>query len=174
MHPHCGEAGAIVLRSAAEDPVEILEETRQIFAPQAEEKGIRVLVHVHPATPRLLADRDRVLQALANLMENAIKFTPPGGRVTLSARRMDDGRVGLMVSDTGPGLGPGAMEHLFDRFWQASRHDRTGSGLGLAIVSGIAEAHRGTVDVVSRPGEGASFRLILPAAEESSEPEVVP
>ncbi len=168
------EAGAIVLRSTTEDPTEILEETREIFAPQANEKRIRLLVNVHPATPRILVDRDRVLQALANLMENAIKFTPAGGRVILSARKMDGGQVGLAVCYTGPGLDIEAMEHLFDRFWQASRHYRTGSGLGLAIVSGIVEAHGGTVDVVSRPGEGASFRLILPAAEEDIRSEALP
>ncbi len=166
------EAGALVLRSAAEDPAEILEEAREIFAPQAADKGIRVLMNVHPATPQVLVDRDRVLQALANLMENAIKFTPRGGRVILSAKKADGGQVVLTVSDTGPGLDLGTMEHLFDRFWQASRHDRTGAGLGLAIVSGITEAHGGTVDVLSRPGEGASFRLTLPAAEELDGSEV--
>ncbi|MEJ2206946.1 MAG: ATP-binding protein, partial [Gemmatimonadota bacterium] len=168
------EAGALVVRSAAESPAEILEEIREIFAPQAAEKGIRLLMDVRPDASRVLADRDRVLQALSNLMENALKFTPTGGRVILSARSLDGERVELAVSDNGPGLDLPAMEHLFDRFWQASRHDRTGSGLGLAIVSGIAEAHGGTVDVESRPGEGASFRLILPVAGEGDEAEARP
>ena len=70
----------------------------------------------------------------------------------------------LSVTDTGPGIEPEDAEYLFDRFWQASRDDRTGAGLGLAIVRGIAEAHGGRVEVDSPPGKGATFRVILPAA----------
>jgi PAS domain S-box-containing protein len=158
------EAGALVVRPAKEDPREVLEETQDFFRPQTAERGIELEVDVDPATPPLLVDRDRVAQALLNLLDNALKFTPEGGRISLAARPGPEGHVVIDVSDTGPGVSEEAMAHLFDRFWQDSRHDRTGSGLGLAIVRGIAEAHGGTADVTSRPHEGATFSLVLPAA----------
>jgi PAS domain S-box-containing protein len=158
------EAGALVVRPAREDPREVLEEMQDFFRPQTEERGIDLEVDVDPETPPLLVDRDRVAQALLNLLANALAFTPEGGRISLVARPGPEGHVAIDVSDTGPGVSEEAMAYLFDRFWQDSRHERTGSGLGLAIVRGIAEAHGGTADVTSRPHEGATFSLVLPAA----------
>jgi PAS domain S-box-containing protein len=159
------EAGALVVRTGSEEVRGILEEARSIFAPQARDRNVDLVVDARPDLPPAMVDRDRILQALSNLLANALKVTPGGGRVTLGARATPAGAVEISVADTGPGIAPEAMDRLFDRFWQASRHDRTGSGLGLAIVRGIAEAHRGTVRVDSKPGKGAIFRILLPVAE---------
>jgi signal transduction histidine kinase len=158
------EAGALVVRTAPEDPANLLEETRSLFAGQAEKHGLTLAVDVRTDLPAVLVDRDRVQQALANLVGNALKFTPQGGRVTLSAEVDGPDRVAFSVCDTGPGVPPELMRRVFDRFWQANRHDRTGSGLGLAIVRGIANVHGGAVEVSSAPGGGAKFTLILPTA----------
>ncbi len=165
------EAGALVLRPTAEDVRDILSDTRDFFAPQAIEARIRLVSQVEERTPTVLADRDRLQQALSNLVANALRFTPAGGTISLVARGDDDGHVVIEVSDTGPGVPEDAMTHIFDRFWQASRHDRTGAGLGLAIVRGIAEAHGGVVDLVRRDGGGATFRLRLRAAPEPAHAE---
>jgi len=158
------EAGALVVRPVVEGPQGILDEIHTVFAPQAEEKGVHLEVDIDPGVPPALVDADRIHQALSNLVANALKFTPPGGRVTLSGRAGEEGWIVLSVSDTGPGIPEHMQGRLFDRFWQASRHDRTGSGLGLAIVRGIAEAHGGSVEVLSKKGVGATFSLHLRAA----------
>ncbi|MFF8731069.1 sensor histidine kinase [Streptomyces sp. NPDC015171] len=111
------------------------------------------------------ADPVRMRQALGNLVSNALRHTPAGGTVTLVARRDGDDVV-LTVTDTGPGLAPEDLPHVFERFWRAekSRSRRTGgSGLGLPIVRHLVAAHGGTADVASEPGEGAVFTLRLPS-----------
>jgi PAS domain S-box-containing protein len=157
------EAGALVVRPALEDPRGVLEEARSIFQSQAEAKGITLEVHVESDVPSVMLDRDRILQALSNLVGNALKVTETGGHITMGAAVLSEGEgVSISVTDTGPGIPEDAMDRLFDRFWQASRHDRTGSGLGLAIVRGIAEAHHGSVWVYSEVGQGAAFHMVLP------------
>jgi len=104
-----------------------------------------------------------VVQALGNLIGNALKFTPPGGRVTISVECDADG-VCISVADTGPGVPADQVPRLFDRYWQANRTDRRGVGLGLSIVKGIAEAHGGDVRVRTEEGAGTTFTLVLPPA----------
>ncbi len=156
------EAGALVIRTTAQDPGQVLSDTRVIFLHQAEERGVRLELDVEAGVGRVLADPDRVQQALANLVANALRFSPPGGAITLGAHASGSGEVALTVEDQGPGIPAADLPRLFDRFWQASRHDRTGSGLGLAIVRGIVEAHGGRVEVASGPGGGTRFALVLP------------
>jgi signal transduction histidine kinase len=106
---------------------------------------------------RVNCDRDRVLQVLANLVGNAIKFTPAGGRVTLSAAQ-SEGRVVFSVADTGQGIAADALPHIFDRYWQAARRSqKRGIGLGLSIAHGIVTAHGGKIWVESTPGQGSTF-----------------
>lgn len=159
------EAGALVVRPTVESPGGLLEEVRQVFQPQAEALDLDLRISVAPGTPAAMVDADRVNQALSNLVANAIKFTPAGGSVELTASPDGVGWVAFAVKDTGPGIPESIRDRLFDRFWQASRHDRTGSGLGLAIVRGIAEAHGGSVEVSASPEKGAMFTLRLPAAD---------
>jgi len=113
-------------------------------------------------------DGSRIRQLVLNLLTNAVKYTPAGGRVRLWLER-DDGRVRFGVSDTGIGIAPGDLPHIFDRFWRADSArtrtgERPGAGLGLAICKWIAEAHGGTIDVQSRPGRGTTFSVTLPAS----------
>ncbi len=158
------EAGALRVRPDVHEPETVLEETRLVFEPQATERGISMDVHADEGVPCVRIDRDRVVQALTNLVANALKFTPRGGRITVTASARD-AMVAFSVTDTGPGIPEEARERLFDRFWRGDRNDRRGAGLGLAIVRGIAEAHGGTVEVASQPGEGATFTILLPSAD---------
>lgn len=109
-------------------------------------------------------DRDRVLQMLGNLLGNAIKFTPVGGEVAVEAHR-DDRHVLVTVGDTGPGIAPADLPHVFDRFYQSTRPTRRGSGLGLAIAKGIVDAHGGDISIDSELGAGTTVRVSLPIAE---------
>lgn len=162
------EAGAFVVRPSAEKPGPILEEARDLFADQAQTAGVSL--SVEPAeTPLVRLDRDRVLQALANLIDNALRFTSEGGNVRLGAHNIDPGHVALTVSDDGTGITPETLERLFDRYWQADSTTPGAAGLGLAIVRGVVEAHGGSVTVESSPGEGSTFSLLLPIAGSAPE-----
>lgn len=159
------EAGRLAVDPAPVAVPDLLERAREQFAPLAAEKEIAFHVPPAPAHVLLMADADRVHQALGNLIGNALKFTPAGGRVTLAAHvDATTPVVRLEVADTGPGIAPAHLPHVFDRFWQARETRRAGAGLGLAIVKGIADAHGGDVTVTSRVGEGTRFCLELPRA----------
>jgi signal transduction histidine kinase len=108
------------------------------------------------ALPRVLVDPARIQQVLSNLVGNAIKFTPRDGRVTVRVELDADG-VRVAVVDTGPGIAPEQLPHIFGRFWQGKRSDRRGLGLGLAIAKAIVEAHGGRIWVESTVGEGSTF-----------------
>ena len=119
-------------------------------------------------TPLIWGDADRLEQAIQNVAANAIRHTPEGGTVTLSAERSDE-FVKITVSDTGPGIPPEHLPHIFDRFYKADASRagtsiRSGSGLGLSIVRAIVHRHGGDISAVNTPGGGAVFTLLLPAA----------
>jgi signal transduction histidine kinase len=132
------------------------------FESQAAAAGIALTWSIGPDLPQVYADRDRIDEVLANLLSNALKFTPAGGRVEVHAER-ENGDVVFSVSDTGCGIPADQLEHVFDRFWQARHVKRAGAGLGLAIARGIVDAHRGRMWVSSTPGEGSTFFFLLPA-----------
>jgi signal transduction histidine kinase len=157
------ESGRLSLDPARHPVAPIAREAVEQAAMAAAERGIVLECGEMDPSAEALVDRDRLLQALGNLIGNALKFTPPGGRVTVSARRGGDGRVLLSVADTGPGIAAAQVPRLFDRYWQANRADRRGVGLGLSIVKGIAEAHGGEVGVETAEGAGTTFTLALPA-----------
>jgi len=157
------EEGALVVRPSLEDLLPILDEARDLFVDQAEKKRIRLRIESGEGDHRARVDRDRIMQALANLLDNALRHTQEGGMVELGVRdRGDD--VLLSVADNGPGIDPALIDHLFDRFHQTIGAGRGGAGLGLAIVEGVAVAHGGSVAVESRLGEGSIFTLTLPKA----------
>lgn len=119
----------------------------------------------HEDQAQVHGDADRLKQLLLNLVSNAIAYTPADGVVTLSLHRRPDGWVRVSVSDTGVGIAPEDLPHIFDRFWRVDRA-RTraagGSGLGLSIARSIAEAHGGSISVESEPGKGSTFEVLLP------------
>ncbi|MEC9355887.1 MAG: HAMP domain-containing sensor histidine kinase, partial [Gemmatimonadota bacterium] len=154
------EAGAFVVRPSAEEPISVLEEVCEMFEVQADEAQVSLVVG--PVSDVLVRmDHDRVVQALANLVDNALRFTPEGGMITLSGTALDEKTVSLSVSDTGVGLAQDALDNLFSRFWQAEGDRKGRAGLGLAIVKGVIEAHGGEVRVESDPGIGSTFHLVL-------------
>jgi len=112
------------------------------------------------------ADPDRIGQVLGNLIGNAIKFTPRGGRIALTGRR-EGGQVRVAVTDQGPGIPERDLEHVFEPYWQARRTARLGAGLGLKIAKGLVEAHGGRIWAESAPGRGATFSFTLPIARGS-------
>ena len=109
------------------------------------------------------ADRERVLQIFTNLVGNAVKFTPKGGSITITATAAGPA-VRFSVKDTGSGIAPENLPHVFDRFWQARARARSGAGLGLAIARGIVEAHGGEIGVESTVGVGTEMYFTLPTA----------
>jgi len=155
------EAGRLTIHREPMTAQAITEMLWSMFAPAA--AGAGVTLDVERPEPALWvdADVDRVVQAVGNLVGNAIKFTPRGGRVSLTVRRSEDG-IRFRVEDTGCGIAPENLPRLFDRFWQAHESGRGGAGLGLVIARGIAEGHGGRIEVESRLGAGSTFTLILP------------
>ena len=146
----------------------IVEEVQETGELLAEEAGVTMEVAT-PTEPMVVSvDASRIRQLILNLVTNAVKYTPAGGSVRMQLGPAN-GRVTLSVADTGIGIAPGDLPHIFDRFWRADSArtrtgERTGSGLGLAICKWIAEAHGGQIDVVSRPGRGTTFTVTLPRA----------
>jgi signal transduction histidine kinase/HAMP domain-containing protein len=141
-----------LLRAAADD-----------VRSRAEEKHVALTVEAPPDLPPVAADAGRLAHALGNLLENALKYTGPGGKITLGAAAAN-GQVVLSVADTGSGIPPEHLPHVFEKFFRVPGQSRgEGTGLGLAIVKEIAQAHGGDVSCDSRPGEGTVFRLWLPA-----------
>ncbi|MEU8791317.1 HAMP domain-containing sensor histidine kinase [Streptomyces sp. NPDC048643] len=160
------DAGTLRLHREEIRADELLEQVAAAHRVRAQDAEIRLAVDAADAL-WLNADPVRMRQTLGNLMSNAIRHTPAGGAITLRARRQDD-RIVLEVSDTGAGIEPEDLPHVFDRFWRAekSRSRRTGgSGLGLAIVRQLVTAHGGTVTVSSTGGTGSVFSVQLPCIE---------
>jgi two-component system phosphate regulon sensor histidine kinase PhoR len=119
---------------------------------------------VPAALPLVAADRTRVEQVLVNLVHNAIKFTPPGGTIHVSAR-VESGLIAVAVADTGVGIAPAELPRVFERFYKQDKARRSdGTGLGLAIAKHIVQAHGGSIRVESVLGEGATFTFTLPIA----------
>ena len=125
--------------------------------------SLALQLEIEPGLPELRGDRERLLQVFENLIGNAVKFTEPGGRITVGAMRRD-AEVLFRVSDTGVGVEAENLSHLFDRFWQKRTARRRGAGLGLPIVKGIVEAHGGRIWVESAPGRGSTFFFTIPVA----------
>jgi PAS domain S-box-containing protein len=158
------EGGHLAVDLHVEAPGALLAETGEIFVAAAQQRGLTLETQADPDLPAIRADAGRVHQALANLVTNALKFTHPGGRITLRSEQ-DLGCVRFAVEDTGVGIPADDLPHVFDRYWQKRRSGgEAGVGLGLAIVRGIVDAHGGHLAVESTPGKGSQFSFTIPTA----------
>ncbi len=162
------EAGQLPLERAAVAVDRVARDVAEAQEPLVNAAGLTLKLDVARELPAITADAHRLLQIFENLIGNAAKFTPPGGEVTLGARRAN-GEVLCWVGDTGPGIKAEYLPHLFDRFWQARRGEHRGAGLGLPIVKGIVEAHGGRVWVESTGGRGTTVYFTLPVAARAEE-----
>jgi signal transduction histidine kinase len=159
------EAGRLSIDAKKVRVNDLIHEASEMLEPLAREKSIKLVVMEGADLPAVRADSARVLQVFSNLIGNAVKFTPQGGEITLSAAR-GNGQVRCSVSDNGPGIPADQLPRIFGKFWQAKRSDNRGVGLGLAIARGIVEAHGGTIGVTSEVGQGSAFSFALPVWKE--------
>jgi signal transduction histidine kinase len=156
------QEGQFPLRLEPVDVMELMEEIVWSLEPLAQQRGITLRAVGAGPVAATRMDRERIRQALSNLMQNAMKFTAPGGTVQVDAARVD-GDIRFAVRDDGCGITSEDIEHVFDPYWQKAGTAAQGTGLGLSIVRGIVEAHNGRVWVESTPDAGSAFCFTLPA-----------
>ncbi len=159
------EAGRLHLNLVSVEPGELVMGVGEMFREAAREKRIALEKAIAPALPAIQADPDRLRQVFANLLSNALRHTPAGGRILIGADLAEDA-VRFSVEDTGPGLSAEERAQVFERFWRADAsrsRDRGGSGLGLTIARYLVEAHGGQIGVESQPGQGSHFWFTIPA-----------
>ncbi|WP_437335688.1 GAF domain-containing sensor histidine kinase [Sorangium sp. So ce394] len=158
------EGGHISVQPVPHDVAVLLGDALELLREEAAEKSLRLELGVELGVERALCDRERILQVIANLVGNAIKFTPAGGEVAIRAEPW--GReVRVSVRDTGPGIPEDQRARIFERYWQAKETAHKGTGLGLSIAKALVEVHGGRIWVESKVGEGSTFFFTLPAAE---------
>jgi signal transduction histidine kinase len=155
------ESGRLELNRIRVSPAAVIAEVSRSQRQQVRSRALDLLIEVAPDLPDVWVDRSRVLQVFENLIGNAIKFTTEGS-ISLGAK-VEGGEVVFRVADTGVGIAAEDVPHVFDRFWQARRSQRSGAGLGLAIVREIVKAHGGRLWVESALGSGSTFFFTLPA-----------
>ena len=156
------ESGTFVLNVEPCDAAALLDATVSLFQARAAEAHVSLVIEPFEGVT-LVADRERVLQVLSNLVGNAFKFTPRDGRIALAVRDLG-ASVQFRVSDTGRGIAEEHVPHLFDRYWQGRVRGRGSLGLGLYICKQLVEAHHGQIEVESAPGRGSTFSFTLPRA----------
>jgi signal transduction histidine kinase len=157
------EGGKLSIEPRPHEVAGLLNDVMEHLRGEAAAKGLVLEHQVAPGAETARCDRERIIQVLANLVSNAIKFTPAQGQICLRSERAG-AEVVLSVHDTGPGIPEEQRAHLFDRFWQAQETAGLGTGLGLSIVKGLVELHGGRIWVASAPGAGSTFSFTLPAA----------
>jgi len=150
-------------------PAVVVDDALETLRPLAQEKKIQIEVDVSASERRIVCDHRRLRQVFANLVGNAVKFTPAGGHIRVSARD-EGGRVSFAVADDGPGIPAEHQAHIFDRYWQAPETARLGAGLGLFIAKAIVDAHGGSIDLRSTVGAGTTFTFAIPATADDGGP----
>jgi len=155
------EAGRLSIAPRKLKVEDLFQDASEMLEGIAREKSITLNVEGVADLPAVRGDPTRVLQVFSNLVGNAVKFTPPGGVITLSAARAGDG-IQCAITDTGAGIPPEELPRIFGKFWQSKKGDHRGVGLGLAIARGIVEAHGGSIGVRSEVGRGSVFSFSLP------------
>jgi histidine kinase len=163
------EAHAYQLDFRPLDVSALIQTVTKRLTPQAESKHILVVIELTPTLPPILADEDRAMQILTNLLGNALQYTPEGGRVTINAKRINN-EVQFFVQDTGVGIRPEHLSNIFDRFYRVdksrSRQAGGGSGIGLTIARALIEAHGGRIWIESAgDGKGSTFKFTIPIAK---------
>lgn len=161
-------AGKLSIEPVLHSAASIIAEAITMLTPLAGARNIELSADINRDHPPVMLDPTRILQVLSNLLGNAIKFTPEGGRVRIACELLDE-ELKVSVTDTGPGIPPDQISHIFGRLWQAHAGDRRGIGLGLSIVQGIVEAHKGRVWVESEVGAGTTFHFTLPLATDGAQ-----
>lgn len=156
------ESGKAELNYQAIEVGEMVREAVEQVGPVAVGREIRLSLHVPPGLPLIEGDRHLLLRTLINLLDNALKFTPPGGEVQVTVERPSADVLQFAVSDTGPGIPREYQERIFDRFTRLPNEQLRGTGIGLAFCKLAVEAHRGRIWVESQPGKGATFFFTLP------------
>ncbi|MBE4752369.1 PAS domain S-box protein [Corallococcus sp. ZKHCc1 1396] len=157
------EGGGLSVEREALEVAPLIREAVELHRALVEARSLQLVASIPEALPAVFADRERALQIFSNLIGNALKFTPEGGKITLRVQA-EGGWVRFSVRDTGPGISPKELPHLFEPFWQSRAKRKEGAGLGLAIVKGLVDAHGGQLGVESHPGAGSTFFFTLPAA----------
>ena len=160
------DAGELHLNRSMVPPEDLLERAAASRKPEANAKGIELKIEIDKELPEVEVDTDRMTQVLINLLDNALRYTPENGMITLSGLKIPDG-VAISIKDTGPGIPEKDLPHLFDRFYRGDKsrqRDEGGSGLGLAIARSLVESQGGRIRVESQSGEGAAFIIELPMA----------
>jgi len=159
------ETGQLPLEKRATDVGALLRDAQVNFGPQAADRGVRLALDLPSELPEVMADRRRVAQVLGNLLTNALRHTPSGGCVTLSAAA-SEGMMRVTVADTGAGIPPEDLPYIFERFWRGEKSRSRaggGAGLGLAIAKHLIQAHGGEIGVeTDEMGEGTTFYFTLP------------
>jgi signal transduction histidine kinase len=158
------QSGRLKIEPVLFEPGELVEAVLEMFVALADERSIHLDAKVEAGLPRIFADKDRLIQALANLTSNAVKVTASGGQVRVGARSCA-GELIFAVEDTGPGIGPEELPRIFERYWRGTQAGYRGTGLGLTIAKGIVEAHGGRINAESTPGVGSIFSFSLPSRE---------
>lgn len=159
------QAGQLQLNRRTIDISGVVRETLEALAPLADERTVELRLEPSRSLPTIAADADRMRQVVQNLVENALRHTPPGGEVRVRLRDGNGDGVHLQVADTGSGIRPEDLPHIFEHFYRADEsraRSSGGTGMGLAIVKSLVEAHGGHVSVESSPGTGSTFTVTLP------------
>lgn len=155
------EAGKLAMKRSRRDATLLLRDAQEAFEPAAAAQGIELTTACSETAGVLDVDHERILQVLTNLVGNALKFTPRGGKITITAERRDQ-EARFAVTDTGEGIASELLGKIFDRHFQSRDVDRSGLGLGLFIAKSIIEAHGGKIWAESAPGHGSTFHFALP------------
>lgn len=161
-----------LLRKQSTGVLEMLEEVVDRFSFQMQEKGVRPEIFIEDGVDTAWMDRDQIDQVLDNLISNAMKYTPEGGKITFEARRVDDGMIAISVKDNGIGIPKRDLERIFERFYRVDKaraRNMGGTGLGLSIAREIVKAHGGTITLDSELGEGTAVTFTLPTQEQGGE-----
>jgi two-component system phosphate regulon sensor histidine kinase PhoR len=158
------ESGQATMNMEPQDIVQLMTQVAERFQIQADRAGLELTINAPARLPRVLADGEQIERVIVNLLHNAIKFTPPGGQISLKAEQ-DGETIAVSVTDTGRGIPAEDMPHIFERFYKVDKARATeGTGLGLAIAKHIIQSHQGNIWATSTMGEGSTFTFSLPLA----------